>query len=148
MVALYSNLLHPHKSLRELKRLLVKLENNETQRQKRADNTPARLIRRRLGKAGVERVVSAYRDGDSIRELAQANNTSHEAMWSLLKEEGVPMRYQSLQPHQIARVVELYEAGNSIYDVADKLGIPKTTVGRTLKKAGVSMRPRGLAGRP
>ncbi len=79
----------------------------------------------------------------SIRALAQVHGTSREAMWSLLKEEGVTMRYRSWLPHQIAKVVDLYEAGNSIYDVADKLGIPKATVGRTLKRAGVQMRLRG-----
>ena len=138
----YSNPLDQHMSLQELQQLLSSVEAS-SRAPEQVPRAPARIIRRRLGAALVQQVIAEYKAGSSMQQLAMKHGTSHVAMWNLLTKEQVPMRYQSLLPHQITQVFERYQAGKSIYGVADKLGIPKTTVARTLKKAGVQMRTRG-----
>ncbi len=141
VVAAYSNLSHPHKSAKVLRKLLATIQ--ASAREADAEPTPSRKLRRRLGAAGVAEVAARYEAGESLRQLAKSIDASSDAILRLLGEEGVHTRQpRMLTADEKAEVVRRYQAGESTYQVAAATGVPKTTVARTLQRAGVALRKR------
>jgi hypothetical protein len=141
VVAAYSNLSHPHKSAKVLRKLLETIR--ASSREAPDEPTPSRKLRRRLGAAGVADVVARYQAGQSVRQLSRVIEASGDAILRLLDEEGIQRRQpRYLTADEKSEVVRRYQAGESTYQVAAATGVPKTTVARTLQRAGVALRKR------
>jgi DNA-directed RNA polymerase specialized sigma24 family protein len=141
VVAAYSNLSHPHKSAKVLRKLLETIR--ASSREASEEPMPARKLRRRLGAAGVAELVGRYEAGESVRQLSRAIDASGDAILRLLDEEGIQRRQpRYLTADEKAEVVRRYQAGESTYQIEANMGVPKTTVARTLQRAGVELRKR------
>jgi transposase-like protein len=141
VVAAYSNLSHPHKSAKALRKLLETVQ--VSSREAAEEPIPSRKLRRRLGAAGVVDVVTRYQAGESVRQLSRAIDASGDAILRLLGEKCIQRRQpRFLTAEEKAEVIRRYEAGESTYQIEAKMGIPKTTVARTLQRAGVELRRR------
>ncbi len=91
-----------------------------------------------------EEIVTRYREGEKIVELAQRFSVDRSTVIRQLRKAGVP-KYAGWTDQVTADARELYEAGYSLADISQLIGWPPTTIGRHLKAEGVEFRPRGWA---
>lgn len=96
----------------------------------------------RLTDRQVARMAQRYRDGATLRQLADQFDTSRAAISHRLKDAGVPIRHQGLTEGQVHEATRLYEQGDSLVSVGTKIDACPDTVRRTLIAHGVAMRTR------
>lgn len=99
-------------------------------------------IRRRLSPEKLQQLLADYRAGTSANELAQRYDLSRATIRVLLRESGVPRRYQAMPEAEADQVVALYVGGSTIAEVAAMLGRPCSTVQTALTRRRVPMRRR------
>jgi lambda repressor-like predicted transcriptional regulator len=85
-------------------------------------------------------LVAAYRDGKSIKELAQRYGVHRTTVDSLLRRFDVELRQRGLAANEVTAAARLYEQGWSLARLGSKYGVDPSTVWRSLLAVGVIMR--------
>jgi hypothetical protein len=99
-----------------------------------------RTVQRRIVGAEAEAVVTAYRSGRSVYELAVEHSCHRTTISGILKRSGVAMRRTPPSDSQIREMVRLYKSGLSLVRVGERVGYSGDTVHRYLREQGVRMR--------
>ncbi len=89
------------------------------------------------------KVVEAYRQGNSVYDLAKQFIITRNTASAILKRHGIKLRYKILSAEDIASTKRLYESGASLQVVADYFKVNPSTVRHALLGAGVQTRPPG-----
>jgi hypothetical protein len=76
----------------------------------------------------VSEMIQSYRAGSTLKEIGAKFRITGSRVSSLLKDRGVRIRNQSLEPEAIALAIELYESGLSLAKVGAKLSCDANTV--------------------
>ena len=104
-----------------------------------------------------DEVITRYRSGCTLKQLAAAYGTSDNTVKRLLQRHGVPLRTasqaarlnaQSSDPELGARdrqIVEAYNAGASTVTIGKRYGLGSSSVRNILLRNGVTMRTRSAA---
>ena len=96
------------------------------------------------GKARIER----YLAGDSVQQIGQAEGVSHQAVYSYLQSQGIPIRVKRGSSPNQAKIrnsrVERYQAGSSISEIAASDQVTEGSVRRSLIQTGIQL-PKILA---
>jgi DNA-binding NarL/FixJ family response regulator len=113
-------------------------------RSKLAETPAPRIhaIHRRLSSKRLQQLLADYQAGISANQLALRYELSRASIRGLLRESGVPRRYQAMTEAEIQQVVQLYQSGLTISQVAAKLDRPCSTVQTALTRCGVVRRSR------
>lgn len=108
-----------------------------------ADSAPRiHAIQRRLSRETREQLLADYQAGVSARQLAGRYELSRASIRILLRESGLPQRYQAMTEAETDQAVELYGAGSTIAEAAVVLGRPCSTIQAALERRGVARRSR------
>lgn len=99
-----------------------------------------RQKQRRLGDAQTLELVSSYRAGVAIHELAKTYGVHRHSVTAHLAKAGVERRPKGLLPVQVDEAVRLYLAGSSLVKIAELLACDPETVRRVLRLADVQLR--------
>jgi lambda repressor-like predicted transcriptional regulator len=136
-VRLYSN---PKVRLETLQQLLPKATSAH-----RSPQWPApRQKQIRLDAHQSSALAAAYRDGKTIKELAQRYGVHRTTVSALLRRSDVELRRGGLTSGDVLAVSQMYASGWSLAKLGRKFGVDAATVWRALLAAGVVMRsPRG-----
>lgn len=138
VVGRYSNFPQPLLSGQSIRALQAESRSGPTQ-----SSTPrVHAIDRRLSPDVLQQFLGDYRAGVSANQLAGRYQLSRSSVRRLLREAGVPQRYQAMTELESDQAVELYQAGLTISQVATKLDRPWSTVQTALGRRGVVMRRR------
>lgn len=106
---------------------------------KRAAKSSAKVVYR-LTTADQADIAARYSQGALSRQLAESYGVSKTSIVNLLREAGVPVRYQSLDDSQVQEVIQRYAAGASLVAVGKAYGVSAETVRNLFKKHGVTLR--------
>lgn len=99
-----------------------------------------RTTQPRLSDEKVSQIVTAYKAGKTVYELAAEYDCHRATISAVLKRQGVALRRTSPTAEQIDEMVHLYETGYSLAKVGERLGFNATTVLSQLKARGVATR--------
>ena len=99
-------------------------------------------LSRRLSPETVQRLVDDYHAGVSANQLATRYQFSRSSVRRLLRESGVPRRYQAMAELEADQATQLYQSGLTISEAAAKLDRPWSTVQTALTRRGVVRRSR------
>jgi hypothetical protein len=107
-------------------------------------NPGPRAIQRRLRAAEIDDLVTGYRAGRSLRDLAGELGVHPRTVAAHLEQRGVQRRLNlpKMSEHAISDASRRYRAGNSLATVGKTHGVDAATVRRQLLRAGVRIRPR------
>jgi DNA-binding CsgD family transcriptional regulator len=99
---------------------------------------------RRLTRSEIEEVVSGYRSGRSLADLAREFGIHHRTVADHLEWLGIARRVNlpKMSPADVYRAAARYRAGGSLATVGEALNVDASTVQRALRRAGVTIRPR------
>lgn len=97
---------------------------------------------RRLSSEAVQQLLGDYQAGISANQLAVRYQLSRSSVRRLLREAGVPRRYQAMTDGEVDQAVALYQAGLTISEVAAKLDRPWSTAQTALGRRGIVRRRR------
>lgn len=89
-----------------------------------------------------EQLLADYQSGVSAKQLASRYQLSRSSIRIILRESGLPQRYQPMTEAEMDHVVELYVSGLTIAQVAAEVGRPASTVQTALSRRSVAMRQR------
>jgi hypothetical protein len=107
----------------------------------RSHDRPApRQTQTRLDPCQSNALAMAYRNGKTIKELAQRYGVHRVTVVSLLRRHGVEPRQVGLTDMEVAEACRLYPEGWSLARLADRYDVDDMTVRRYLLLAGVKMR--------
>ena len=95
-----------------------------------------------LSAGEISEVVTAYKSGLTIYQLAKQFNCHRTTISRHLQTQGVEMRNRPLSETQIDEAVKLYELGLSCLKIGKIIGADDTTILRRLRKRGVVVRSR------
>jgi hypothetical protein len=90
----------------------------------------------------VQQLLGDYQAGISANQLAVRYQLSRSSVRRLLREAGVPRRYQAMTDGEVDQAVALYQAGLTISEVAAKLDRPWSTAQTALGRRGIVRRRR------
>jgi hypothetical protein len=107
-----------------------------------------RQHQRRLSMTEVTKLVSAYEQQASVKELAQQFGIHRTTVTALLQRHGVELRHSGLEPTEVQAAANLYRQGWTLARLGEMLGADSTTIWRMLRAAGVKMRPPTSSGKP
>jgi transposase len=133
-VHLYSN---PGARLEALVHVRIKAKSSPRHRERLAN----RQSQIRLGPRQANALAAAYRDGKTIKELAQRYGVHRTTVSALLRLFDVEIRQRGLSANEVTAAARLYVQGWSLARLGSKYGVDSTTVWRALRAAGVVMRP-------
>jgi predicted DNA-binding protein (UPF0251 family) len=133
-VRLYSN---PKAGLETVPKMLVEAKSSPRHRREPPASRQSQI---RLDPHEANALAAAYRDGMTIKELAQRYGVHRTTVTALLRRSDVPQRPRGLAAGDVARAALLYELGWSLARLGARYGVDATTVWRTLRAAGVEMR--------
>lgn len=102
----------------------------------------AHALDRRLSPEALQQLLGDYQAGVSANQLAVRYQLGRSSIRRLLRESGVPRRYQAMTEDEIDQAVDLYESGLTISRAAIQLGRPQSTVQTALSRRDVDMRNR------
>ena len=88
----------------------------------------------------VTKLINAYEQQASVKELAQRFGIHRLTVTAMLRRNGVELRRAGLAPEDIQAAANLYSRGWSLARVGAKYSVDATTVWRALRTAGVVMR--------
>jgi len=93
--------------------------------------SPADRMRR------TERWAALYRDGKTLRQIAEPEGVTHMIVWKYLRRLGVPMRTSGRHgpPGWHAKALKLSAQGLGAQVIAERLGLDRSTVYVMLRKA-------------
>jgi transposase-like protein len=97
----------------------------------------------------VECLIKQYRDGSTVKALAEEFGIHRSTVMDHLRRHGIPRRSDSMRwtPEQLAQATSLYRQGLSAAAISSQYGLDPSTVSKRLKRAGVVLRPRPGRGR-
>jgi DNA-binding CsgD family transcriptional regulator len=95
-----------------------------------------------LSPTKIEELAAAYREGLTLRELAERFQIRHRTAAAHLVRQGVPMRVQGLTDAQAPEAVRLYESGLTLMEVGLQFGVSQGAVRRVVALAGVPLRAK------
>ena len=101
-------------------------------------------VQRRLSKATVDDLVSAFREGASIDSLAAQYRVNRTTVIRHLNRRGVERRksVRKMNDRSVRQAARRYESGESLVVVASRFGVDARTLDREFKRAGIKTRPR------
>jgi DNA-binding CsgD family transcriptional regulator len=101
-------------------------------------------VLRRLTRSEIEEVVTGYRSGRSLADLAREFGIHHRTVADHLERLGIARRVNlpKMSPADVYRAAARYRAGESLATVGEALSVDASTVQRALRRAGVTIRPR------
>ena len=101
-------------------------------------------IQCRLTNADVDRLMTGYRAGRSLPDLADAFGVHRRTVAVHLEQRGVKRRVnlRKMSQRDIREASRRYRAGDSLATVGRTRGVDAATVRRELVRAGVKIRPR------
>jgi DNA-binding CsgD family transcriptional regulator len=101
-------------------------------------------VLRRLTRSEIEEVVSGYRSGRSLADLAREFGIHHRTVADHLERLGIARRVNlpKMSPADVYRAAARYRAGESLATVGEALNVDASTVQRALRRASVTIRPR------
>ena len=110
----------------------------------RLSNPGPRPIQRRLNTTDITRLVTGYRDGQSLSDLAKEFCIHHRTVAAHLEQCGIPRRINARKftNNDVDQAARRYRAGESLATVANAFNVNAATVRRELHRAGVTIRPR------
>lgn len=85
-------------------------------------------------------ITVRYQQGWSSRRLAETYGLSKTSVVALLREKGIPIRYQGLDDSQIQEIIQHYAAGASLAATGKAYSVSAETIRNLLKKQGVAPR--------
>lgn len=88
----------------------------------------------------IQAIVSGYREGATIRQLAIKHRIGRETVSKILKQQSVKLRNTGLTPEQIDEAVRLYANGWSLARIGHRFSADGKTVWSRLTERGVKMR--------
>lgn len=102
----------------------------------------------RIGAETVRKIVTAYREGETIAAIASLVGLNYDQIGVVIREEKLPQRQSSRlnvdDVQFVGRLAELYaDETVSVHDVATELGISVTTLSRMVGKLDLPRRGRG-----
>jgi DNA-binding transcriptional ArsR family regulator len=97
-------------------------------------------VARQLRPGEIEELVTRYKSGSTVYQLAAHFRISRSIVSQHLKREDVPRRHRPMSEAQAKMAVDLYSNGMSSIEVGAQLGRDPWAVRRVLQKAGVRMR--------
>jgi len=103
-----------------------------------------RQAQRRLGRADVEQLIAAYKEGNPVPQLVARLNVNRTTVLAHLDRNGVPRRQTGpkLSAKDVAQAADLYRDGISVAAIGHRFGVNASTVGKALRRADVQIRPR------
>ena len=96
--------------------------------------------KRHLSSSEIEQIVAGYLAGTTARELGERFEVDRKTVSGILKNNGVTMRLQSMQPDEIEHAIRLYASGLSFAKIAAVLPYDPSTIWRGLKRIGIPRR--------
>ena len=94
----------------------------------------------RLDDDSVGALVSKYKGGATVYELADQFDCHRTTISSVLKAQGVEVRHAPMAEEQVDRAAELYASGLSLAKVGQLMCVNAETVRQRLLKRGVALR--------
>lgn len=94
----------------------------------------------------MDELVALYREGLSLRDVAERLGVYHRTAAAHLVRRGEPLRRRPLTKGQVSEAVRLYESGMTLLAVGRELGVSQGTIRRAVAAEGVTIRPRGRTG--
>lgn len=130
------------RALRYKSKLDYKAIEAEQQDNKTHERTVKRLTQQQkiLSTEEISEVVTAYKSGLNIYQLAKQYRCHRTTISYHIKEQGIRMRNRPLSEAQIDEAVKLYESGSSCLKIGKIIGVDDTTILRRLRERGVKMR--------
>jgi hypothetical protein len=119
---------------------LVELRVQAATRHRPADRAVARQVHHRLSQAEVAEMISAYRQGEPVKELAQRFGIHRVTVTAILRRHDVELHRVGLVPAEVLAAADHYRRGWSLARLGSKYGVDPATVWRALRLAGVAMR--------
>ena len=102
----------------------------------------SKQVQHRLSSEEVDNLVSLYRDGAKVTELAILFNIHRDTVSTILNRRGVIRRHSGIPPELLNQVVSAYKAGASLAVIGAQVSVDPGTVALALRKAAVSLRTR------
>lgn len=84
-----------------------------------------------------DKIIELYRQGLSVKEIADAYETNSVKIWKLLNECGVEIRRKNHDEETKNAAIVYYLKSNNKSDVARKFNVPRTTFIRWCKELGI-----------
>jgi transposase-like protein len=111
------------------------------------DQTPIkheiRQCQKRLSPEEIRQVVTAYKHGATVYELAAQFNCHRNTISKNLKQSGVkPTTKKFVTQNEIGELAALYTSGKKLDEIAKQYGVGASTVRKVLINNGVTMRTR------
>lgn len=100
----------------------------------------ARRRLRRLNSDDSAKLVKAYLDGVTLRDLAVRYGINHHTAGAILKRSQVQRRQTRLSPTDVEEAIRLYLSGLSLSAVSREIGGCPNSIRNHLRKAGVKLR--------
>ena len=98
---------------------------------------------RQLREEEIDKLVTAFEGGVSIRKLAAKFGIYRTTVGQHLRARGVDTHNFALQPEDVAAAAKLYESGWSVAQLAKRYKVGNETMRARLVTAGIEMRGRG-----
>jgi len=86
--------------------------------------------------------VYRYKAGETTQQVGNIYGISKTRVATILCEQGITIRRQSLNDEQIREASALYATGKSLAWLGARFGVSHTTIAAALKQQGVQLRPR------
>jgi len=109
---------------------------------KQAKVRTLRRVQHRLRSDEVEELLTRYRTGGRVGELATIFGVHRDTVSEILDRQGVPRQQRRIPPELVQDVVAAYRSGSSLATIGAEMSGDPGTVALTLRKAGVQPRPR------
>lgn len=98
---------------------------------------------KRLSKEEIQEIITAYRNGVTIYELAEQFNCHRNTISDNLKRNGIqPTIKKFTSQSEIDKLISHYESGMKNVEIAKLYGVSESTVRKTLLCNGIRMRNR------
>jgi DNA-directed RNA polymerase specialized sigma24 family protein len=101
-----------------------------------------RRVQHRLRSDEVEELLTRYRTGGKVGELATIFGVHRDTVSEILDRHAVTRRQLGIPPELVEKVIAAYRSGSSLATIGAEMSVDPGTVALTLRKAGVQPRPR------
>jgi hypothetical protein len=109
---------------------------------KQAKVRTLRQVQHRLRSDEVEELLTRYRTGGKLGELATVFGVHRDTVSEILDRQGVPRRQRGIPLELVEEAIAAYRSGSSLATIGAEMSVDPGTVALTLRKAGVPLRRR------
>jgi len=104
---------------------------------------PVRPVQRRLKPGEIDELLSAYRTGDRVLDIAARFGVSRTTVIDHVTRSGLPRRSdRRWSDAELHAAADLYDDGQSLARVGRRFGVDASTVANRFRRAGTPIRPR------